>query len=194
MSGKELIPIENLPNEIWKDIVGYEGIYEISNFGRLKSLPKKARSIGSAGYEYFIQRTEKIRRPSRDTFGYMHAFLHKDGNSKAFLIHRLVATAFIENPNNKYAVNHIDGIKQNNNVSNLEWVTKSENVKHAYSTGLMCNKGENHPGVKLNEVIVKEIRLKYIPRLYSSRKLAKEYGISKTQILDILNKKSWSHI
>ena len=109
----------NLPNEIWKDVVGYEGLYKVSNLGRVKK-PMGAYSII---LKPFVQ-------------DYKMVSLSSNHKSRKFLVHRLVAQAFIPNPNDKEEVNHIDGNKLNNVVDNLEWCTKSENVEHAYRLGL----------------------------------------------------------
>ena len=108
--------------EEWKWIEGYENLYQISTEGRVKSFKKK---------------DPKILTPKRDGKGYyLMVCLSKDGNKKYCLIHRLVAQAFIPNFNNKEQVNHIDGNKKNNKVSNLEWNTPSENINHALDNGL----------------------------------------------------------
>lgn len=99
--------------EIWKDIIGYEGYYKVSNMGRILSLHKKSK----------ISRFEKsILKPGRQATGYLTVVLYKDGaKKKSFLVHRLVAEAFIPNPNNYEMINHIDECKTNNCVDNLEW-------------------------------------------------------------------------
>lgn len=109
--------------EIWKDIAGYEGFYKISNLGKIKSLPRKGVK-------------EKILNPSKNNRGYLRVGLSAKGKVRYDSIHRLVAETFIENPKKMPEVNHIDGNKLNNNIENLEWVTKSENEKHAYKIGL----------------------------------------------------------
>lgn len=111
--------------EIWKDIEGYEGIYQISNIGNVKSLSNK------------FARKERILKQKLDRNGYKSISLCKNSISKYFLIHRLVAIHFIFRENISLHVNHKDGIKTNNNVTNLEWVTRSENQKHAYRMGLL---------------------------------------------------------
>lgn len=105
--------------EIWKDIEGYEGIYQISNLGRVKSTRKNI-----------------IRNNQNGKDGYKIISLWNKGKGKTFSIHRLVAETFIPNPDSKPVVNHIDGNKQNNNADNLEWCTNSENDLHAFRLGL----------------------------------------------------------
>lgn len=111
--------------EQWKDIEGYEGRYQISSFGRVKSLPTLKRN--GNGYYYT---KEKIRR-SKSTFdGYRAITLVKNGIFRTYTIHRLVAKAFVENPNNYNEINHIDEIKTNNRVDNLEWCTHAYNLEY----------------------------------------------------------------
>ena len=115
--------------EVWKDIVGYEGLYQVSNLGRVKSL------------NYKHTKKEGVLAFKRHKSGYLTVMLCKNGENKNRSIQTLVAGEFIENPENKPCVNHIDGNKENNAVENLEWVTYSENTRHAIRTGLRadCN-------------------------------------------------------
>lgn len=108
--------------EEWRPIKGYEGLYEVSNMGRVKSL-YTSQSI--------------ILKQSMSTNGYIKVNLSKDGTRNTKWVHRLVATAFIRNPNNYEVVNHKDCNKKNNTVDNLEWCTSSYNTKHAYLNGLI---------------------------------------------------------
>jgi len=118
--------------EIWKDIPNYEGLYQISNLGRVKSLE---RIVLQKNGRKRVQH-ELIRKPRKVYKGYLQIDLWKNHEYSAKRINRLVAQAFIPNPENKPEVNHIDGNKENNCVDNLEWVTGKENMQHAIRTGL----------------------------------------------------------
>ena len=123
-----------MENEIWKDIECRKGYYQISNYGRVKRL--STISIRSDNKKY--KRPEKILKPYLNHKGYLMVDLGYDINKKRIckFVHRLVAEAFIDNPENKEQVNHIDGNKTNNHVSNLEWCTNYENQIHAIENGL----------------------------------------------------------
>jgi hypothetical protein len=123
-------------NEIWKDIKGYEGMYQISNIGRVKSLKRITRFKNRDSVRI---EEEKILKLAKHHKGYLKAQLRKNDKLKRYFIHRLVAEAFIPNPHNKETVNHKDGDKSNNTVENLEWMTNQENMKHAYDTGIRNN-------------------------------------------------------
>ena len=112
--------------EIFKDIKGYEGLYQVSNLGRVKSLARDTKLKQYTKHtDAFIMRQDLNKR------GYLYIRLTKDGKSKAFRVHRLVAEAFIDNPSNLPQVNHIDFNRTNNNVNNLEWVTPQDNTNHS---------------------------------------------------------------
>ena len=110
--------------EVWKDVVGHKGKYQVSNLGRVKSLSRKIKCDHNA----YRTIKERILKQSKNNYCLVHLGQKSQNNT----VHRLVAQAFIPNPENKRQVNHIDGNKLNNNITNLEWVTASENAKHAY--------------------------------------------------------------
>ena len=113
--------------EIWKDIPEYEGLYQISNLGNVKSQHSN-RMNG--------QKPGKILKVTLMKNGYMSLELRMGDTNKRHLVHRLIAEVFIPNPDNKPVVNHINGIKNDNRIENLEWCTQSENVRHAIDTGI----------------------------------------------------------
>lgn len=117
-----------METEIWKDIPGYEGLYQVSNFGTIKSMKRMVKH--SLNSNRICK--EKIILPKLSNTGYYRVHLNKNGIQKKLLIHRIIAIAFIQNPLNKPCVNHIDGNPTNNNILNLEWCTYSENEIHSY--------------------------------------------------------------
>ena len=123
--------------EIWKDIKGYEGLYQVSNFGNIKSLARKNTFYCVLRKEYLERPVkERILKTNDKNAKYKQVHLLKNGVVKVYLVHRLVAQEFIPNPNDLPQVNHIDGNKYNNRIDNLEWCTASENNKHAFRIGL----------------------------------------------------------
>jgi len=174
--------------EIWKDIEGFEGCYQVSNLGRVKSIGRIV--VKKEGDNQNVK--EKILKNSNNGFGYTKIIVNLFGNPKTFLIHRLVAKAFIPNPENKPEVNHINGIKTDNRVENLEWVTKSENSKHAHKIGLKNHKGENSPFSRLTNEIVRKI--KYEHKELNQFQLAEMYNIHQSTVSYIRSGKRWGHI
>lgn len=120
--------------EIWKDVVGYEGIYEVSNTGKVRTKEGKTTSNARFNVRHWKQRELKLKQ---DRMGYKRVCLWIDGKNHDWLVHRVVATAFIPNPNNYDCINHIDGKSDNECVENLEWCDFKHNSNHAFDNDLM---------------------------------------------------------
>ena len=133
------LQLEDLEREVWKDVVGYEGLYEVSNLGRIRTYKDKITYTERHGIRKWKQRIikQKFQKRVRSEKYDARVTIWKDGKEKTFLVSRLVARAFLENPLNLPQVNHIDGEPTNNNVLNLEWCSEKENVNHAFKNNLI---------------------------------------------------------
>lgn len=153
--------------EIWKDIQGYEGLYQVSNLGQVKSLAK----FKGTNYKQFI--AERIMKQKDNGFGYLTVGIRRSGKSTTTYIHRLVAQAFIPNPDNLPEVNHIDGNKLNNAADNLEWCDRAENERHAYKSGLKKVGEGNVLSKKIAQYTLDGVLVKTYP---NARFVKKELG------------------
>ena len=165
--------------ENWKPVVGYEGLYEVSDQGRVRSVDRITRD--GRRWKGRVLSTSKV------SSGYLHTVLSVDGKYDHVYVHRLVADAFVPNPQGKLEVNHKDGNKKNNVASNLEWVTHSENGLHSFRVlGRKAAKsmlGKPSPCRKLTDEQVAEIRT----GKKSCYALAREYGVSDSTIQNVRN-------
>lgn len=180
---KAWLNLEDLPHEEWCYIIGYEKHYQVSNFGRVKSL-----KCGK-------QKILKSRFYRDDEYLAPELFMHS--KSKIIKIHRLVAEAFIPNPENKPQVNHINGIKTDNRVSNLDWVTVGENIRHAYNIGLIKKKsGCAHPDAKFSAEQIRYIRETCIPgnHEFGINALARKLNCGAQTICRIVNGHSYKNV
>lgn len=167
--------------EIWRDIPKYEGYYQVSNLGRVKSLDRTQITV--TGRHRRLKGRILSLNYSQE---YTNVELNKDGTHKQWSVHRLVALAFIPNPEHKQTVNHIDGDKRNNCVENLEWVTWSENNKHAHETGLNTTDPNKSGATKRsNEVTRRSVYCVETDTIYISRsECARQLGIWSSSITD----------
>ena len=171
--------------EIWKDVVGFEDLFSVSNKGNL-----------------FSKRSNKMLKQFIHKHGYLHVATKvggRNGKNICFKLHRLVAEAFLENSLNKPVVNHKDGCKTNNDVRNLEWCTYQENLCHAIDNGLLCLtklKDSKKVNRKLTTEEVLSIREEYskFDKVFGARALARKYGISHTNILSIIHYRTYTDI
>lgn len=178
--GRKPLPQSN-EKEIWKPVLGYEGLYEVSSFGRVKRIGKCTASP-----------TERILK-SVIICGYLVVRLSKKGKGKMKTVHSLLANAFIKIHPAKTEVNHKNGIKTDNRPENLEWVTRGENIRHAYKNGLMPI-GENHCNAKLKNHQVLEIRKLASLKQISLLKISKMFSVSQTTIFNVCSRKIWKHV
>lgn len=160
--------------EIFKDIKNFEGLYQVSNLGRIKSLPKKARRNTK-----ITLLKERLIKCCVNSGGYYRVCLTKNNKCYWFRIHRLVAQAFIPNPNNKPNVNHIDENPKNNNVNNLEWCTQLENVIHS----VLLHK--KRCGSK--EIEKLDLNGNFIEKYYSAREAGRQNNCKSSNISKVAN-------
>ena len=152
----------------WREIGFTRGKYHISNTGSVKS---------------FAQNRPKILSTQIDKVGYESVKLYIDGSHKRYSVHRLVAKAFISNPNNKPEVNHKNGIKHDNRYSNLEWVTRSENMVHADRNGYLSDKkGYKNPASNFSKADVYEIMSLYPQGWFTQKEIANAYNVHTSTI------------
>lgn len=152
--------------EIWKDIKGYEGLYQVSNQGRVKSLERY--KIGRFGIKYRVN--EKIIIPHQDKYGYIRVGIYKDGVERTIRIHKLVAEVFIPNPNNYTEINHIDEDKTNNRVENLEWCSRSYNVRYGSRLDKVSKALQGHYNTKCSKsVLCVELNRKFPSSMEAER-------------------------
>ena len=186
----ELIVNSEVAREEWRDIPGLEGRYQASSLGRIRSLDR----VGATCYGA----TRRLKGRLLKTTGGSRTYKRIPPNiADTQFVHRLVARAFIPNPNNLPVVNHRDGNPANNRPENLEWCTQMENIRHAFRTGLVQ---PQHPGrgdasiaSKLTEVQVREIKR----RLAAGERIcdmARDYPVSKGAISEIKAGRSWGHV
>ena len=173
------ISLDDLPHEEWRDVVGYEGLYKISNFGRVKS--------------FHNHKLPQILRINPNVSGYATVALSKNNKMASRGVHILVAEAFLPNPQKLPVVHHIDNTKTNSCIWNLAWVTYSENANIAYQTGrkksIGCVK-------KLTPEQVRYIRKHFIKgnKEFGSHALAKKFNVKPQTILDVVNYKRYKNV
>lgn len=178
--------------EIWKDIIEFNSEYQISNLGRIRS--KDAIIVRSNGRPY--KRVSKVLKTASYTWDkYPKGAVCVNKKMTPYRIHRLVAKYFVANPFNKEEVNHKDGNPGNNYYTNLEWVTRQENIEHCILSKLQTPfKGEEVGTSILTEAQVKQIRKEFKPRVVTRVVLAKKYNVSEATIKDIVYRRTWKHL
>jgi hypothetical protein len=185
---------DELKNEQWKDIEGYDGVYQVSNLGRVRSIKVKILSTSNSRYPQVSLYKQPAKRGQRPTATPM--------------VHRLVAQAFLGCKEDGLVINHIDGCKTNNRISNLEYCTPSENNIHAFQMGLApagdnhwarrlpekLKRGEDVSWAKLAEEDIRQIRHLYKTTNKGYRSLGEMFGVSHNSIRQIIKGRSWAHV
>lgn len=179
-----------MKNTTFKQIIGYEGLYSISEKGDVKSESRKINN--GVGFRFS---NEFLMKHYDNGHGYNRVCLSNGKSRKFHLVHKLLAIHFIPNPNNYPIINHKDGNKKNNDLSNLEWCDYSHNNQHGYDTGLIkALQGEKHKNAKLSEKEVLEIiELLYKNDLKQSE-IAEIYKVSSQTINSINKQTTWKHL
>lgn len=168
-------------NEEWRAVDGWP--YEISDLGRVKR--------ATCGKRTYPGRVRKLHMWGK----YLAVSLHREGRMKTFPVHHLVAAAFLGDRPVGFEINHKSGVKTENQAANLEYLSSSDNKKHAFRIGLAPAdqvRGENQPGSKLTEEAVREIR--QLAGIHPQRVLAARFGVSGPTISDAINRKTWRHV
>ncbi len=175
----------NYMPEIWKAVKGYEGLYEVSDSGIVKALAVR-KLFGTT----FQNRGEYALNMPLSKYGYKKVVLCKDRHRKDTTVHKVVAQAFIPNPENKIAINHKNGVKTDNRVANLEWCTNDENMRHATETGLILNGQKCHTSKLTPEQVlfIRECKTIY------QKDLAVMFSVGIGTIEKIKSRKIWKHL
>jgi NUMOD4 motif-containing protein/HNH endonuclease len=170
--------------EEWRWAPGREGRYQVSSFGRVRS--------------FLFSQSGRIMRLDIASNGYVRVHFQF---KQTWLLHRLVATVFLPNPQSLPVVNHIDGNPRNNTLSNLEWVTYSDNMRHSWrklqtykNRVAVSPRGEAQHAAKLTEQKVREIRQRYAAKEMGAHRLGKIYGVSKRAVFAVIKRQTWAHV
>jgi hypothetical protein len=173
----------------WKPVTEFEGLYEVSDSGSVRSV---TRSVTASRGEGNVPRYGKERKLWSDKNGYMCVDLSKNGKVYKCKVHRLVAGAFLPNEKGLPVVNHLNSVRYDNRVGNLEWSTHADNSKHAAETGVF-NAAQNPNRSKLLPETVKAVRKAY-KEGKSLREISEEFGVTRSNASNIVNHKSWREL
>lgn len=177
--------------ETWKDIPGFEGHYQASTLGQVRSIDRTVLRNGKP-----MKLKGKVLKPSPTEKGYLYVNLSIESKPKPHKVHRLVALTFLPNPDDKPAINHVNNDRIDNSVQNLEWCTNQENTNHAKAQNRLAggsSPGEQHPMSKLTADTIRRIR-KDFSAGHSGKYICEKYGVSPSHASRIKHGQSWGHI
>lgn len=178
--------------EIWRPVVGYEGNYEVSSLGRIRSVERVVYRRSKLGKSCPLFAKSKLRLFGQNWAGYQMVNLSVSGSVRNIAVHRLVAKAFCENPHGNPQVDHKDGNNKNNRSDNLEWVTGLENMRRSFRRGHYIPRGEQSPHAVLSERDVRLIRA--LNGVLTKKQIGDTYGVTESNIYAIISRRSWAHI
>lgn len=178
--------------EKWKDIPNWESVYQVSNCGRVKRIKAAGGTVVGRIYSTSY----------KNFYGYPVCTLRDSGKKEVWLVHRLVMLAFVGPCPDKHEVNHINGIRDDNRIKNLEYVTRSGNIQNTLDRGVAMGSaaegaslpGSSNPAAKLTENSIKEIRKLHKTGNYTLKEIGKMFNVTAANISYIVNRKTWSHI
>lgn len=173
--------------EQWKDITDFEGLYQVSNLGNIKSIARVS-TIGRRLKERML--SLKVNKDN----GYVYVSLFRQGKTYNKRVHILVAQEWVKNPNKLPIVHHKDADKENNKVNNLQWATQKTNVNESIKAGNMKVTGSEHPQAKLTEESVYEIKELLATTKLTQKSIAERYGVEKSAISKIKRNITWTHV
>lgn len=175
-------------SELFRDIPGWEGMYQVSNLGTVRSLDRIVVSCTGKAY----RRKGKIMPQHYNTDGYKVVYLTRNGCDRTLGVHRAMALAFIPNPLSKPMTNHINAKRDDNRLENLEWCTNAENIKHSFNLGISDNKGDKHPRRVLTMDMVRAIRQE-LAAGKSPKEVAEIVGTKRRNVYAVRDRQNWNY-
>lgn len=174
--------------EEFKDIPGWEGMYQAGNHGTVRSLDRIVVSCTGKAYH----RKGKIMPQHYNEDGYRVVYLTRNGRDRTLGVHRAMALAFIPNPDNKPMVNHLNAKRDDNRLDNLEWCTNAENIKHSFNLGISDNRGDKHPRRVLTMEMVRQIRNE-LATGKTPQEVADIVGTKRRNVYAVRDRQNWNY-
>lgn len=183
-----------MSDEVWRDVVGYEGRYQVSSLGRVKSLARLMLKGNRWGKICPVRVRERILKPQPKNVYWRQVFLHDGDVQKSFAVHQLVLEAFVGPKPEGFEGRHRDNDGSNNALSNLSWSTHADNMDDQYVFGTRA-RGSRHGLAVLTEELVHEIKTRLATRVRGDMaRIAREYGLRETEVARIMRGERWSHV